>query len=774
MTQNVHSGQKQFFVTFVKTLRKNGFHTAALFLFMMVTLNVENVLNHIDAVYNYFVDGLQRTDYCFGATYADGFAIAVTCLVVGLSAILLALYNFRFMHTKKTVNVYYSLGVSRATLFAGKFVGCVVSQLIGVALPFLITAFYNAYLYGATPAMWKAGLYYGASMSAVALYPFAMCVLCMIFSGSTVESLLCGALLTFSPSAFYYGTYLFSELFLSGANFEVSAQVKAYAGGHVESTFGGRFVFADFLYPVSNYDFGDALAQDDSLWRKGLPSVGYPLLYLGLFVLLSVAARFAFVRQKTEKAAFLGACPQLFAITVSALAGILIPAATYVFRDYGFGIFATVMFAVFLIGIAFGLFVAVVAVLLRSKEKIKAQLRTGGIMAGALLVFLVIFLTGGFGYEKRIPATEKIVEAGITFNTSQGAVGYNSYYTYKGDNLDIYKDVDATAQGENFLQAHLQMRGLFGDGAFVYFDEEQDIETIRAIHSLLIEDRRNTYSTRSYYDGGVIISYKLENGAQLTRVYNKLSVEAIIGMQSLLDSQSYYDACAGELEAYMDRNVILFSKNCTSMTDFVIEDKDIHVKTTLMQAVINDIRSGRLPMDLKSENAPLGYIAATYSTSDDSPRVQSPVYYISYSSEYLFIPIFPTMTETIAVLQASQKLQYFEDIRTPVSAKVYANPLNEISDEELSRRNYNTLQFSGYVVEWGQYDDIESRGTILPPDAVTVTDPALISQLTQQSYLTYFVDEPGYFVDLCYTDEDGWLTDTLVYVPADKIPSELK
>lgn len=770
MKHSVHSERKQFFVTFAKTLKKNGFHTAALFLFMAVDLNVENVLNHIDAVFNYYPDSLYSTEYCFGATYADGFAIAVTCLVVGLSAILLALYNFRFMHTKKTVNVYYSLGVRRSTLFAGKFVGCVVSQLIGVALPFLITAFYNAYLYGATPAMWEAGLYYGASMSAVALYPFAMCVLCMIFSGSTVESLLCGALLTFSPSALYYGTYLFSELFLSGAKFGAYAQVKAYAGGHVENTFGGRFVFADFLYPVTNYNFGDALAQDDSLWREGLPSVGYPLLYLGLFVLLSVAARFAFVRQKTEKAAFLGACPRLIAITVFALGTILIPAAVFIFREYGFDMIATVVFAVFLIGIAFGLFVAVVSVLLRSKEKIKAQLRTGGILVGALFVFLLIFLTGGFGYEKRIPATEKIVEAGITFNTSQGAVGYNSYYTYKGDNLDLYKDVDAAEQGENFLQMHLQTEGMWGDGVFVYFNETQDIETIRSIHQLLIEDRRNTFNNGSYYQGAVMLSYKLANGAQLTRVYNCISVEAIQMMQSLLNSQAYYDACAGELEAYADRNLILFSKNCTAMTD--VTEKT--VTTALMKAMLSDIRNGRLPMDLKSEDAPLGYIALTYAQSDDGPRVQSPVYYISYSSEYLFVPVFPSMTETVAVLNSSQKMQFFKDIRTPVSAKVYANPLNEISDEELFSRNYRTLQFNGYVLDWGYYGDEESSGVILPLDAVTVTDPALLNQLTQQSYLAYFVDEPGYFVDFSYISEDGWATDALVYVPADKIPATLK
>lgn len=774
MTHCVHSERKQFFVTFAKTLRKNGFHTAALFLFMMIALNATNVSNHIEAVINDYPDVLQRTKYCISGSYFTGFEIAIACLIVGLSAVLLALYNFRFMHTKKTVNVYYSLGVRRSTLFAGKFSACVLSQLIGIALPFLVCGLYNVYLYGSSADLWKAIAFYGSSLTAVALYPFAVCVLCMIFSGSTIESLACGGLLTFLPSALYYGTYLFSELFLSGARFGVSTSVKAYAGGNIANEFGGRGAFIDFLYPVTEYQFGEALAKRyDVLWETGLPSAGYPILYLSLFVLVAVAARFAFSRQKTENAAFLCACPKMIAFTVFGLGSILIPAGVLIVREYGFDMIATVFSAFVLIGVAFGVFIGIVSVLLRSKEKIKAQLPLGGVMAGALLVFLFVFLTGGFGYEKRIPDTEKVTAAGITFNTSQGAIGYNSYYAYKGDNLDLYEEVDEYQQGENFLQTQLQTEGLWGDGAFVYFEEAQDIDTIRTIHSILMQDKRNTFNGNGHY-GSVMISYKLKNGGQLSRVYNCISVEAMVQLQNLLTSETYMQACANEIVSYRERNLILFSKNCTAMTDVVLEEKDIAVQQALLQAIPEDIRNGRMPMDLHSEAAPIGYIAATYQTPEEGVRIKEPVYYISYSSEFLLIPVFPSMTETVAVLEKAQKLQYFEDIASPVSATVYANPLNDLSDEELFASHYQTMQFNGFVVEWGYYDDIETRGTILPLNAITVTDPVLLTQLAQESYLTYFVNDPGYFVDLHYTNADGAVTDALVYVPADKIPAILQ
>ncbi len=778
MTHSVHSARKQFFVTFAKTLKKNAFHTVLLFLFMLVSLNAYNVSVHYDMNAIYYYDTLPQIKYIVGGMYIDSFLIAVNCLVLGVSAILLSVYNFRFMHTKKTVNVYYSLGVSRATLFAGKFVGCVVSQLIGVALPFLICGIYNVYLYGSSPELWQAIVYYGASMTALALYPFAVCVLCMTFSGSTVESLVCGGLLTFTPSALYYGTYLFSELFLSGAKFFTFVRLKGFDDVRVESAFGGRFIFADFLYPVTNYDFGDALAQEYTRPVPEFPSIGYPVLYLGLFVLLGVAARFSFVYGKTERATFLGSCPRLIAVTVFALGSILIPAGALIVREYGFTVVATAFCAILLIGVAFGLFVGIIAILLRSKAKIKAQLRTGGIMAAALLVFMFIFITGGFGFEKRIPETEKITAAGITFNSAPGVVSNSGYYIYKGDNRDLYEGHDPDYQADRFLEAYLQTEGIWGEGSFVYFEDEQSIDTIRTVHELLINDRRNTYNS-SYY-GSVMVSYKLANGRELTRIYNHTPIEAMVQLQGLLDTEDYREAVVAELMSYFDgyehNNLMLFSKNCTAMTDVVLEDKDRAVQKDLFNAILADIRSGNLPLDFESDTAPLGYITLNHFDEAEAKRIKEPVYHITYSYDYPFVPVFSSMTETLAVLQSAQKLQYFEDVRTPVHARIYENPLNNESKEELfARKRIQTLQFNGFIADPDYYSEFDPESVMLVPfDTVTVEDPALLKELCEQTYFSYFVNEPGYFVQLHYSDEDGRITDALVYVPADKLPAALK
>ena len=134
------------------------------------------------------------------------------------------------------------------------------------------------------------------------------------------------------------------------------------------------------------------------------------------------------------------------------------------------------------------------------------------------------------------------------------------------------------------------------------------------------------------------------------------------------------------------------------------------------------------------------------------------------------------MTETLAVLQSAQKLQYFEDVRTPVHARIYENPLNNESKEELfARKRIQTLQFNGFIADPDYYSEFDPESVMLVPfDTVTVEDPALLKELCEQTYFSYFVNEPGYFVQLHYSDEDGRITDALVYVPADKLPAALK
>ncbi len=781
MTSSSYSDKKMFFITFLKTLRKNAAQGVLLTLFWFVSLNTGTAERYFSLLWDSTVE-YEPMLYCIGGRWPDVVYVGFSCLVFGLSAIMTALGNFKFMHAKKTVNVYYSLGVKRSTLFAGTFAGCVATFVYSIFIPFLLCAAFNCYLFGNSLALWKAIAYYAFSFLAVSLYPLAMSVLCMTCSGTTVEGNICGTVLTFAPTFLYYGVYMLSDLLLAGANYDIYLQTMD-GNDRITAEFGGRFQFLDFLHPVTNGDFADALVARPTDVSP-LPSVMYPIFYLGLFVVLTLVARHFFIRKKTEKAGFLGADTRLLAITVFALASILIPFASLIAYGNAFTPAGSVVIAILLIGVAFGVYIGFVAVFLRSKQKVKDNLRKGYIMMAALFVFLLIFITGGFGYETRIPDSEKVVRAGISFSQGRGAVSNDTSFGFVGEDSTLYDHYPPAAHGKALLQSIMYTQGLWGENCFVFFDGDEEIETVRSIHEMLLDEPKNR---RSSWSESIVVSYELANGHTLTRVYPVATVEVMIEMQKLLNTQNYREACAqyiAEFLQFNNRNAVIFSKNCTAMTDVNKrqERADYEKQDQLYRALIADIQNGALPMDFVSDDTPLGYIGITrYDSSNEVVYQKASVDYLPYSADYIMIPVYPSMKQTLAVLEKYELLQYFEDIRTPVAAFVYASPFNEKSEEAILYYDLSSLQFEGFVADRGYHgdwpfvgleDDVSYR---LPPDCLTVTDAQVIEELTENTVFASFVNQPGYFVELRYTDEaELRTTDALVYVPYDKMPAALK
>ena len=755
-----------------KTLRKNVFHIVFLFLFMMVACNGYNFVLHLESEFTSYLAISEEFIYCIGTQYADEFSIGLVCLVVGLSSLLLALYNFRFMHTKKAVNVYYSLGVRRQTLFAGKLVGCVVSQLLGVGVPFIVCGLYNSYLFGSSAMLWQANTYYALSMLAISLFPFAMTVFTMARTGSTIEGLVCGTVLSFTPTFLYYGSFLLADTLLAGSYFLSNVYGKD-PSVVVEAEFGGRFAFLDFLYPVTNYDFGDATAAT-TLRSYPLPDWGYPILFLAAFVVCSVLAQLAFNKQKTENAGFLGTRPRLFAAVIFAAGTLLIPWVIYLFYDMRHTTASSVLLMLALSGVAFGLFVGVTAILLRSREKLKKYLPTGGVMAGALVLFMLVFVFGGFGYEKRIPDSEKIVKAGISFSSGQGAVGDN-YYTYNGDNKYVYEESPVENHDRAFLQTILSEGSLYSADSFVFFEDAENIEIIRSIHSLLLQEPRNRHAG---YSRSVVISYELANGGTLTRAYPEIPFEMMGEFKKLLNTQDYRDASAVFLKEMYNPKIMLFSKNMTLRSDISFCTQDyIKAETALFDAVVEDVLNGNMPMDFVSQTAPVGYLGIY--CYDRQSGLAERVCYIDKASDYIILPVYTSMQKTMAVLQQYELLGYFNDISQPTAAYIYENPLQNANEAEKVAYRYalDALQFDGYVYDWHtglNSEAVQPESQIVPPSATAVTDVEMIEKLMQNTTFSYFVDAPGYFVEFVYTDAYPYMIHSLLYIPADQMPAELK
>ena len=72
-----------------------------------------------------------------------------TMLILGVAVcgILAAICLFNFITSKKMVNVYYSLGITRTKLFCGKYFSGLLMLFVASVLPMAVTFFANIFTY---------------------------------------------------------------------------------------------------------------------------------------------------------------------------------------------------------------------------------------------------------------------------------------------------------------------------------------------------------------------------------------------------------------------------------------------------------------------------------------------------------------------------------------------------------------------------------------------------------------------------------------------------
>lgn len=230
-----------FRISFVQTLQRFWYHGAALLLLLTPMFgDLPDLFRH-RFYYEYeFYENNILDSYIFAFNrYAGDIGMGYVCLALGLSAMFLALHCWRFMHVKKTVNVYFSLGQSRSNLFWSRVAACAVLLIAPVVLIFAVLLVCNLILFGSSWQLWAATGIYILSFIAIALFSFAITTLAMCATGASIESFLCAGCLIAMPVTVYFGLQYLSIFFLKGAAFDVYIS-DLLTGEHIsEGRFGG-------------------------------------------------------------------------------------------------------------------------------------------------------------------------------------------------------------------------------------------------------------------------------------------------------------------------------------------------------------------------------------------------------------------------------------------------------------------------------------------------------------------------------------------------------
>ncbi|HZJ74984.1 MAG TPA: ABC transporter permease [Clostridia bacterium] len=450
------------------------------------------------------------------------------------TSIAAAVFSFNFITSKKTVNVYYSLGISRDRLYFGKYMSGAVLMVVSIAVPFLLAFVSNIIFLGYSKTLLMVTLFYVLSFSATALIVFSVTAAAFAAVGTFFEAAIFSTVILSFPTVIFMSLETFMRNFVHGTPY---GNIFFYANSSLSSfynTASEKLMWKfDFLNPLffdyrtlSKWGAMDPSGVNDTLViYYGDPEklLWYPSLLKAIcWILISVAimfiGTFLFQKRKAEICGFIGTNKVLNTFATFTAGFFFLSTTISVSYNYlstlPMLLIAFIVFAVIYIGLEL--------VLLRDFKKFLRGLFKLPIEMAIAGAIIAVFITGLFGYSSKIPDASEIVKVAVTPAGISNEYGFsqNMGHSYLSNTTEDFSYTSAT--------------GLV-DG----FTSQKDIKLISELHEKLIKlgkvkslDYFDDAST-SVPDNERVLNvtfqfvYTLKNGKTLMRSYSAATPDII-------------------------------------------------------------------------------------------------------------------------------------------------------------------------------------------------------------------------------------------------------
>ena len=771
----------------------------------------QDVLKMMRDAYEVFIFDSEQ------AAYNPLFYIFPALLVV--ISILLGVLLFRFVTNKKTVNVYYSLGIKRADLYTARLLAGVFMMLAATLIPLAVSLGLNLHYFGSSAMLWRTFLFYAVHNVICVLAGLTISAAVSSCVGTVVESLgfsavlaafpsvvtMCvnysvPAILNGAPSKTYYGIYpvasSFSENYLDMTNSTLFGRAIAHI----------NLLLLNGSSYINSATVGAMTKEAAKKWVA--PSLTPYILWAVLIAAFFVFGLFMFKRRKAEICGFPGRSAVLnFVLCMIASFG---AASLIIYLASKNPDISTWLLIAILLVISMAVFLVLDILVHLSFKALKKDWRIGLVHVGLMAAFLLSLYTGFFGYSSRVPDVQSIESASISApNALMGSYklgnglqsGYNSNLYFGEDGL---KDYYYVGNRSNSLVED--------------FKDKDDINTVREIHKAMIKAGNinemncdpDDYSKRATSQT-IIIKYKLKNGRELIRVYNYVPLTDYPTLYALEDTKNWNSKIKNELLNIDSENVIpiVFS---AQMDNRIAVDEEL--TAGLARAIYNDISTLSSDKFLSSNAKYLGsvafyvnreqredysiyesseYVNATSMedeiTEEEEPlsrqetvdnlaiRDNSQGKYLALG-DYSVIPITEEMTNTISFLKAHGLYEKLSDESPIVSVRVkdmghstdsvnarygygYSSPIFNAFWDDGKSKAVSKTDSTGYTYQFSNYNS----GDFMPKDAVTITNKTIVEKLAANAYGYRFDLTGGYLVE--FKRANGNLT--IMYVPKGRI-----
>lgn len=717
----------------------------------------------------------------FEAVFAN---VAIHFLIIVVS-ILLAVLMFRFINSKKTVNVYYSLGITRGNQYFARYLAGLLMMTVSIAIPFLICLFINISVFGSSKELWSAILFYIGGYCSLSFFTFSLTAAVISGVGTIAEGIAFSGILMLSPTMLIFSIEQLMKKLTWGAPFGNYFY-------YYDTGTNSLLTKAGFLNPIL-FLFKD-LAKTGALSRESkdlpfewtAPQWSGVIIWLAAAVIMFGVGLLVYKRRKAEIAGFFGTNKWLNFISVFVFGFFAVSICVNAIPNLAIAIVAGVAIFTVIYALADFVFIRNFKEWLRGFKKLPIHL-------GLSLLIVLIFATGLFGYSYRIPEIDRIESVEVTPLTS----------------WNIAEPMSVEFGNTEYIFTFRINRPVEG------FKSDGDLQKITALHKKIIDDGRLELSARnsglpaeeqaveSYFK----IRYKLKNGRELTRAYTVLKSSTMTQLLTLEETDRYKELVSQVLTQPLsdkDSNAILAAKDFfqSEQTDITFYSSNLNKYTAtqlslekrleLLAALAEDLQKQTAEQRYHPEEPALGVISfqhkgqffdafgtdtemwtETETEIDTETEMETgaeanakdmgfervPFGYGCYG-----FPITRDMKATLEFLRSENLLTLFDtdDDGSFVSARI----ISAVKTSDSIYDSYDNPSHH-FVAAWSQIDS--GYGSF--SGAYEINDKALVDEIASNAHLSYFSNTGGYFIRFRIENAGGYMT---AFVTEEKMPESIK
>lgn len=380
-------------------------------LFSFITVPILKYFSKFDFVSEGLLYCFIRSDTVF---YNSFYLLQIGMILCGMMT---ATQSFKFILSKKQVNVYFSLGLTRTSIFLNRLLASAVTLLLSVFIPITVIFCANIACLGISAELVKVYLFFMISLFVCGMVGFSIASFGISVSGSVFESSFASLAISFISTII---TVLISELktnFLKG--YVMNYSTESIADFFSPWTFVKPTATKSFFYEdAENFVTVDKLIhgyQRELLTNGKLPEACQAdstfflpvIIWLGVAILILGAALFLFNRRKAENSNSIGK----FAVSRVIIGSTLFGISLYI----GLTIFDAKIVGVIIVPcIAAVVYFLTQLLLTRKIKDTLKSMSACAILEAVFILFLITCSTGCFGLYNKLPEKEDIKSVSLS------------------------------------------------------------------------------------------------------------------------------------------------------------------------------------------------------------------------------------------------------------------------------------------------------------------------------------------------------------------------